>query len=141
MKNLKKLIAIIMVIALMIPCTAMAATESPSKASLKGNTTIVLSKKSFTFNNKSQKPSVKTVTYKNADGKTVTLKEGTDYTVSFSKKSTKNAGTYKVTIKGTGKYSGSVTSSYTNEPCSCPVHDSALLPTDHCERYYPLHIL
>ena len=113
MKNLKKLIAIIMVIALMIPCTAMAATESPSKASLKGNTTIVLSKKSFTFNNKSQKPSVKTVTYKNADGKTVTLKEGTDYTVSFSKKSTKNAGTYKVTIKGTGKYSGSVTSSYT----------------------------
>ncbi len=95
MKNLKKLIAIIMVIALMIPCTAMAATESPSKASLKGNTTIVLSKKSFTFNNKSQKPSVKTVTYKNADGKTVTLKEGTDYTVSFSKKSTKNAGTYK----------------------------------------------
>ena len=51
MKNLKKLIAIIMVIALMIPCTAMAATESPSKASLKGNTTIVLSKKSFTFNN------------------------------------------------------------------------------------------
>ena len=113
MKNLKKLIATIMVIALMIPCTAMAATESPSKASLKGNTTIVLSKKSFTFNNKSQKPSVKTVTYKNADGKTVTLKEGTDYTVSFSKKSTKNAGTYKVTIKGTGKYSGSVTSSYT----------------------------
>lgn len=116
MKNLKKLIAIIMVIALMIPCTAMAATESPSKASLKGNTTVTLSKKSFTFNNKTQKPSVKTVQYKNAEGKKITLKEGTDYKVSV--KNTKNAGSYKVTITGMGKYTGTVTASYTIKKAS-----------------------
>ena len=44
MKNLKKLIAIIMVIALMIPCTAMAATESVTSQELtKKNTTITCS--------------------------------------------------------------------------------------------------
>lgn len=117
MKNLKKLIAIIMVIALMIPCTAMAATESPSKTSLKSsNTTIALSKTSFTFNNKSQKPSVKKVTYKNAAGNKTDLKEGTDYKVTV--KSHKNAGTYSVTITGMGKYSGSVKASYTIKKAS-----------------------
>ena len=105
MKNLKKLIAIIMVIALMIPCTAMAATESVTSQELtKKNTTI-------TCTGKKQTPKTIKVQYKTKSGKKVTLKAGTDYTVKVT--SGKNAGTYSVKITGKGKYAGKVSSSYT----------------------------
>lgn len=107
MKNLKKLIAILMVIALMIPCTAMAATESPSKAKLTSkNAKVTLTTSSYTYNGKTKSPSVKKVTY---NGKT--LKAGTDYTVKFTKH--KTAGTYYVTVTGKGKYSGTLKAKYT----------------------------
>ena len=110
MKNLKKLIAIIMVIALMIPCTAMAATESVTSQELtKKNTTITCS--TLTYTGKKQTPKTIKVQYKTKSGKKVTLKAGTDYTVKVT--SGKNAGTYSVKITGKGKYAGKVSSSYT----------------------------
>ena len=66
---------------------------------------ISLSKTSFIYNGKVQKP---TVTVK--DGKKV-LKAGNDYIVSFSKTS-KNVGKYSVKVTLKGNYKGSGTASY-----------------------------
>ncbi len=65
--------------------------------------TVKLSKTSFTYNGKTQKPSV---TVKDSKGKT--LKNGTDYTVKYSK-GCKNVGQYTVTITFKGNYSGTKT--------------------------------
>ena len=66
---------------------------------------IELSKKSFTYNGKVQKPEIKTI-----GGES--LVEGTDYTVTYSNPSSKNAGTYKITIKAKGNYIGTATATY-----------------------------
>ena len=65
---------------------------------------ITLSKTSFTYNGKTQKPSV---TVK--DGKTKLA--SANYTVTYAS-GCKNAGTYKVTVRLKGNYSGSNTVSY-----------------------------
>ena len=62
---------------------------------------IKLSKTSYTYNGKVQKP---TVIVK--DSKGTTLKNGTDYTVSYSS-GCKNTGRYTVTVKFKGNYTGS----------------------------------
>lgn len=67
---------------------------------------VVLSKSSYTYNGKVQKPAIKTICGK-------TLKEGTDYTAKWSNKSSKNAGTYSVTVTGKGDYVGTGTAKYT----------------------------
>lgn len=63
------------------------------------NVRVVLSKNTFTYNAKVQKP---TVTVINA----LILKEGVDYTLQWSTTSPKKAGTYTITVTGTGAYSG-----------------------------------
>ena len=78
------------------------------------NTAVVLSANSFTFNNKVQKPTVKTI-----DGKA--LVEGTDYTVAWSNPSSKNAGTYTVTVTGKGSYSGTTSAKYTINKAANPL--------------------
>ncbi|MDO4853912.1 MAG: Ig-like domain-containing protein [Coriobacteriia bacterium] len=70
---------------------------------------VTLSKTSFTYNGKAQKPSVKSVVF---NGKT--LKAGTDYTASVA--SGKKVGTYKVTIAAKGIYTGKTTSSFVINP-------------------------
>ncbi|MDO4854842.1 MAG: hypothetical protein Q4A43_05505 [Coriobacteriia bacterium] len=70
---------------------------------------VTLSKTSFTYNGKAQKPSVKSVVL---NGKT--LKVGTDYTASIA--SGKKVGTYKVTIAAKGAYTGKATASFTVNP-------------------------
>ncbi len=67
---------------------------------------IALSKTSYTYNGKEQKPSV---TVKDSAGTTLT--EGTSYTVKYSS-GCKVAGTYKVTITLKGNYSGTKTLTY-----------------------------
>lgn len=62
--------------------------------------TVKLSKASFTYNGKVQKP---TVTVKDLNGKK--LKQGTDYTVKYSS-GCKNVGKYTVTVTLKGNYSG-----------------------------------
>lgn len=113
MKNIKKLIAVIMVIALMIPCTAMAATESVSTTTLTAeNTVVTLKKSSYTYKKgTTRNPGVTSVVYTDADGNAVTLVKNQDYTV--TKESGEKAGTYTVTVTGIGKYAGSVSAQYT----------------------------
>jgi uncharacterized protein YkwD len=72
---------------------------------------VTISKTSYVYNGKAQKPSV---TVK--DSKKKTLKNNTDYTVTYSKGST-NVGTYTATVTLKGNYySGSVKKSYTITP-------------------------
>ncbi|MDE6659828.1 MAG: leucine-rich repeat protein, partial [Eubacterium sp.] len=71
--------------------------------------TITLSKTSYTYNGKAQKP---TVTVKDSKGKKISA---SNYTVSYAS-GRKNVGTYKVTIKFKGNYSGTATKSFTINP-------------------------
>ena len=64
--------------------------------------TVKLSKTSYTYNGKNQKPSV---TVKDSKGKTLINKK--DYTVTYPK-AMKNVGSYTVTIKLKGNYKGTV---------------------------------
>ena len=70
---------------------------------------VTLSKTSFTYNGKAQKPSVKSVIL---NGKTLT--NGTDYTASVA--SGKKVGTYTVTITAKGSYTGKTTASFVVNP-------------------------
>ncbi|MGN0468229.1 MAG: leucine-rich repeat protein [Acutalibacteraceae bacterium] len=79
-------------------CKTTLSTTTIYKAS-----SVNLSKTSFTYNGKVQKP---TVTVKNSKG--TALKNGTDYTVSYSS-GCKNTGKYAVKITFKGNYSGSKT--------------------------------
>jgi len=63
------------------------------------NVKVVLSKNTFTYNAKVQKP---TVTVING----LILKEGVDFTLQWSADSPKKAGTYTVTVTGIGAYTG-----------------------------------
>ena len=63
------------------------------------NVKVVLSKNTFTYNAKVQKP---TVTVING----LILKEGVDYTLQWSSDSPKKAATYVITVTGTGAYNG-----------------------------------
>ena len=70
---------------------------------------VTLSKTSFTYNGKAQKPSVKSVVL---NGKT--LKAGTDYTASIA--SGKKVGTYAVTVTAKGSYTGKASTSFVVNP-------------------------
>lgn len=76
--------------------------------------TIKLSKTAYTYNGKTQKPSV---IIKDSKGKTVT---SANYTVTYAS-DRKNVGTYKVTVKFKGKYSGSKTLSFKITPAGTTV--------------------
>ena len=67
---------------------------------------LVLSCETFTYNGKTQKPTVKTV-----DG--MTLKEGRDYTVEYWDGDSIAAGDYGMTISGIGNYDGGTSAYYT----------------------------
>lgn len=71
-------------------------------------TTVKLSKTAYTYNGKSQKPSV-SVRYGSKK-----LKANTDYTVTYS--ANKNIGTAKAVIKGKGDYTGRVTKTFRINP-------------------------
>lgn len=70
---------------------------------------VALSKTSFVYNGKTQKPSV---TVKNSKGKV--LKNGRDYTVSIP--NAKNIGNYTVKVTFKGNYSGSISKSFAIVP-------------------------
>ena len=71
---------------------------------------VKLSKTSYTYNGKTQKPKV---VIKNSKGKALT--EGKDYTVKYPK-GMKNPGTYTVTVTFKGSYSGKKTLTFTIAP-------------------------
>ena len=78
------------------------------------NTSVKLSKTSYTYDGKAKKPSV---TVKNGS---TTLKNGTDYTVTYSS-GRKNVGKYDVTIKFKGNYSGISKRIFTIKPKSTSI--------------------
>lgn len=98
MKRLKKLIAIIMVICLMIPATALAATDSPKQTDLSKKGSIVVTQGSFTYDGATHAPKFKVV----CGGKT--LVNGTDYKATYAKHTV--VGTFSLKVTGIGKYTG-----------------------------------
>ena len=66
---------------------------------------VVLSRASFTYNGKTQRPRIQAI----GGNK---LAEGTDYTAEWSDSTSKDAGTYTVTITGKGAYTGTTSASY-----------------------------
>ena len=75
---------------------------STTKTTIYKASKVSLSKTSYTYNGKAQKPSV---VVKNSKGKTISSKY---YTVTYAS-GRKNVGTYKVTVKMKGNYSGTKT--------------------------------
>ncbi len=104
MKNFKKLIAIITVIALLVPTMSMAATSSSTATSIADGTVTVAT---TTYDGTAQTPVVTLV----VNG--VTLTQGTDFTVTGDGASVTTPGTYDITITGTGDYEGEIASSFT----------------------------
>lgn len=99
MKKLKRMLAVIMMMVMMVPVTAFAAegeTASPDITSVDGAVAA-----SVDFNGKTQE-AVLTVT---VNGKTITL-TAEDYNVVEGSLTGKNAGTYEATIQGIGKFTG-----------------------------------
>ena len=90
-------------------------TPAPSKVSIK-DATVKLSKTSFSYNGKEQKPSVTSVTL---NGKT--LSANRDYSVSWSNSKSKKPGKYKVTITGMGNYTDQSTVEYKIEKGKNPL--------------------
>ena len=77
---------------------------------------VKLSKKTFTYNGKVQKPSIK-ITSVNG----MTLKEGRDYTATWVNKKSKNADTYSVEFDGIGNYNGLAFADYTIKKAANPM--------------------
>lgn len=75
--------------------------KSGSTATAPAPKTFTVSKNTFTYNGKVQKP---TVTIKDAKGRQMVYK--TDFTVSYSNANSTNVGNYTMTVKFTGKYAG-----------------------------------
>jgi hypothetical protein len=73
-----------------------------------GGADVQLSKTSFTYNGKNQRPEIASIANH-------TLTEGRDYTVEWPAVS-KNAGTYTVKITGAGYYSGETETTYRIDP-------------------------
>ena len=87
-------------------CGSERRVEMPVTVDPERITSVTLSKSSFAYNGKVQKPTVKSV---KAGSKTLSA---ADYAVSYSNKSSKTAGTYRVTVTGKGDFAGSRTLTY-----------------------------
>ncbi|MBQ4068320.1 MAG: leucine-rich repeat protein [Lachnospiraceae bacterium] len=88
------------------PATKPTQPTNPTQPTLTSisKATVTLSKKSYVFDGKAKKPSVKVV----FNGKT--LVKGTDYTVAYTKN--KQIGKATVKVTGKGKYTGTVTKTF-----------------------------
>lgn len=106
MKNLKKILAVIVCVAMMIPTVAFAAPSSPAKVNVDKAT---VTAGTLTYTGKAQTPKL---TVK-INGKT--LVEGTDFVI-VKKAAVTDAGTYKITINGTNGYTGTKTITYKVAP-------------------------
>ncbi|MCM1273703.1 MAG: hypothetical protein NC225_09080 [Clostridium sp.] len=102
MKKLKKLLAVVMMIALMIPVTAFAAEGGSVQTTTLTTANVTVAAATYTGKAQTSKVTVK-------DGSKV-LTVNKDYTVTNVTKT--NAGNYTVTVKGMGSYTGTVTATY-----------------------------
>ncbi len=102
MKTLKRMLIAFMVVLMLVPMTAFAAS-SPKKVSIKN---AVATAKTVTYTGERQKADI-TVMYNGEE-----LVEGKDYKL-VGTTSRKNAGTIHVTVKGIGKFKGTTTAKFT----------------------------
>lgn len=103
MKTVKKAMAVLLAVVLMMPMTAFAATSSVQKTDISNKAATAKT----TYNKSTQLPTVITV-----DGKQLVV--GKDCVIVNSETSgKKNPGTYTITIKGIGNYSGTTEVTYT----------------------------
>ena len=107
MFNMKKAMAVAMIVALMVPSTAFAATPSVQKTQLGGNYSI-----------SSQYTGQDSVLKITVNGKE--LVEGTDFVLVGEQPTA--LGTHKLQIKGTGLYVGDATITYTITKANKPVY-------------------
>ncbi|MBP3326772.1 MAG: hypothetical protein J6L77_10190 [Coprococcus sp.] len=104
-KALKKVLAVLFVLAVLAPATVLAAeADKVNSGSKKGINTTSVTASNLTYNGSTQTSKVVV-----KDGDKV-LVAGTDYTVSGNVN--RNAGTYTVTITGMGNYTGTTTKTY-----------------------------
>lgn len=89
--------------------------EKQNKTTVYAVKTVKLSKTSYIYNGKNQKPSI---TVKDSKGKILNKQQ--DYTISYSK-TVKNVGIYTVKINLKGNYKGTVTKTYTITPKSTSI--------------------
>ena len=95
-------------------CSVLLEAEYGNKLLNIADVKVELSKTSFTYNAKVQKPTV-TLT----DGAVLT--EGVDYTLKWSADSPKNAATYSVTVTGIGAYDGAVNATFSINKAANPL--------------------
>lgn len=95
---MKKMLAVLLAVSLLMPMNVFAAVSSPSKNSAERFEATI---KSRTYNGKYQKAVLR---IKTASGRVLT--EGKHFKVVSKKTSFKNAGKYIITIKGIGKFTG-----------------------------------
>ena len=101
MKSMKRLLAVLFAVMIMIPSMAIfATTDSPQEVN---NATVKFNNRAY---DGTMKATTGTITYNGQ-----TLVEGVDYKI-VSGLTHKNAGTYTVTIKYMGKFKGTATASY-----------------------------
>ena len=126
MKKLKKLLAIVLCIAMMVPATVLAAPQSsPAKVDLSKKATVTTaSTLYYTGSTQKAKFVVK------VNGKTLVAEQ--DYVVK-GYYYVKNAGVYKVTVTGKGKYTG--TKSYTYRVASKSVAPSNVAASASSKTY------
>lgn len=103
MKNLKKIVAVALTVAMIVPTTVFGATSSEKKTAI----TSVRLAKSITYTGKTQKV---TLTVKAG---TKTLKAGSDGYKITSGSVVKTAGKHTVKVAGTGAYTGTKSYTYT----------------------------
>ncbi len=102
MKIVKKLLAVLLVVSLMVPTFAFAASSSATVTDISGGKMKVATS---TYTKKSQAPSI-TVT---VNGKV--LKQGTDYQITKGA-SRRKAGYWTVKVKGIGNYKGTLSAQW-----------------------------
>ena len=112
MKKFKKIVAVALTVAMMVPTTAFAATSSQKKTGLK-----TVSIKSVTYTGKAQKLQV---TVKDKNNKTVS-RSG----YSLSRSTVKSAGKYTITVKGKGAYEGKIKKTLTVKAAKNSIKASA----------------
>ncbi|MCR5024479.1 MAG: leucine-rich repeat protein, partial [Lachnospiraceae bacterium] len=88
-----------------VPTPIPTQTPTPEKISIE-NAKVILSKTSFKYTGKKQRPTIKQIGDKE-------LVRGTDYTAKWSDTLSKDAGKYTITITGKGNYIGKTTATYT----------------------------
>ena len=111
MKKLRKLLAVVMIVAMMIPVTAFAAEPSQQAINLAECSVYA---RSAVYNGEVQVAEIRAI----VDGKVVSLKKDVDYTLSGARTAQNVSDECIFSINGVGKYTGSATVAFEIVPAN-----------------------